>query len=383
MVTDLGSQNGTFVDGQQVPRTRRRRSQRVLRVGDSLLVPCADVRPFERAACSVVDGFVRGPAMQALLDEVDARGDASATSCTCAARAAPARRASRARSTAPAARARGPLRAPSTAPRSRRRSPSACCSAPRRGAYSGADATPPATSRRPTAARCSSTRSRELDAGGAGQAAARARDRARCCRSARRKPRKVDFGFVLGDQQGSARARRRRRAARGSVLPHRAARGDAAAAAQSARGDPALSRELPAVAPALAAHVSLVEQCLLRPWPGNVRELLAEVRAARAGRAQPRAHRVERAPPGADRRQRVRRRGATRRAPPQTRRRRAEAHAAGRRRVAASASRRRCAPNAGNVAGTARALGLHRTQLRRLLERHDIATDDNSSDSDE
>jgi transcriptional regulator with GAF, ATPase, and Fis domain len=31
--------------------------------------------------------------------------------------------------------------------------------------------------------------------------------------------------------------------------------------------------------------------------------------------------------------------------------------------------------NAGNVAATARALGLHRTQLRRLVERHGIALD--------
>jgi transcriptional regulator with GAF, ATPase, and Fis domain len=31
--------------------------------------------------------------------------------------------------------------------------------------------------------------------------------------------------------------------------------------------------------------------------------------------------------------------------------------------------------NAGNVAATARTLGLHRTQLRRLLERYGIAVD--------
>ena len=31
--------------------------------------------------------------------------------------------------------------------------------------------------------------------------------------------------------------------------------------------------------------------------------------------------------------------------------------------------------NGGNVAAAARALGLHRTQLRRLIERHGIAVD--------
>jgi transcriptional regulator with GAF, ATPase, and Fis domain len=38
--------------------------------------------------------------------------------------------------------------------------------------------------------------------------------------------------------------------------------------------------------------------------------------------------------------------------------------------------------NAGNVAATARALGLHRTQLRRLLERHGIEVDA-AADSDD
>jgi transcriptional regulator of acetoin/glycerol metabolism len=32
----------------------------------------------------------------------------------------------------------------------------------------------------------------------------------------------------------------------------------------------------------LLAHIELVEQCLLRPWPGNVRELLTELRCAAA-----------------------------------------------------------------------------------------------------
>ena len=38
---------------------------------------------------------------------------------------------------------------------------------------------------------------------------------------------------------------------------------------------PLIAAELGKLSPSLIAHVSLVEQCLLRPWPGNVRELLA------------------------------------------------------------------------------------------------------------
>src|SRR6476661_1537792 len=62
-VTDLGSQNGTFVDGERVGERATVPLHRVVRVGDSLLVPYADITPFTRHGVRVVDGFVRGPAM--------------------------------------------------------------------------------------------------------------------------------------------------------------------------------------------------------------------------------------------------------------------------------------------------------------------------------
>lgn len=44
-----------------------------------------------------------------------------------------------------------------------------------------------------------------------------------------------------------------------------------------------VQRELSAVNPALVAHAKLVEDCCIRPWPGNIRELRSAVRqAARA-----------------------------------------------------------------------------------------------------
>jgi len=105
----------------------------------------------------------------------------------------------------------------------------------------------------------------------------------------------------------------------------------------------------------LVVHPSLVEAALLRPWPGNVRELLAEVRraalAARdAGRSDVRAGDLAAsagqpfaptvAPPA------VRVRGE---------------------RPAAEAVARALADAHGNVTRAARALGLHRNQLRRYL----------------
>jgi transcriptional regulator with GAF, ATPase, and Fis domain len=142
-----------------------------------------------------------------------------------------------------------------------------------------------------------------------------------------------------------------------------------------------IAHQLAALSPAPTAHVSLVEQCLLRPWPGNVRELLTEVHAA-AHAALADGGRVE-----------ARHLAATagsvfggampdaRPAPPERptpvppgpapldgpRRRPPRDDAEWRQRIEESLR-----ANAGNVAGTARALGLHRTQLRRLLERYGI-----------
>lgn len=120
---------------------------------------------------------------------------------------------------------------------------------------------------------------------------------------------------------------------------------------------------------AAAIHASLVELCLLRPWPGNIRELLVEVRSAVQNAAIKSSSRVEgkHLPDGA---------GTVLRSiggvpdfvpeeytPP-----------VGRSVDPAEFARidQALRSHQGNVAGTARALGLHRTQLRRLIERHGI-----------
>jgi transcriptional regulator of acetoin/glycerol metabolism len=41
-----------------------------------------------------------------------------------------------------------------------------------------------------------------------------------------------------------------------------------------------VARELAVTSPSATIHAALIEECLLRPWPGNVRELLAAVRRA-------------------------------------------------------------------------------------------------------
>jgi transcriptional regulator with AAA-type ATPase domain len=127
-------------------------------------------------------------------------------------------------------------------------------------------------------------------------------------------------------------------------------------------------RELAGVGAQLTASATLIEACALRPWPGNVRELMREIRrAAHAASAENEAvvypHHLAReagvpmphAPAASD-------------AP-------GAAGAADAPLVPATAfSDEQIAQaledHGGNVRGTARALGMHRNQLRRWLEKH-------------
>jgi transcriptional regulator with PAS, ATPase and Fis domain len=104
----------------------------------------------------------------------------------------------------------------------------------------------------------------------------------------------------------------------------------------------------------LRVHPSLVEACLLRTWPGNVRELVAEVkqaalRAKSAGRDE-----VTSAELGDD---------AGRSLVPESPR-KVDAESPDDARIA-----RVLADVGGNVTRAAKTLGMHRTQLRRWMER--------------
>jgi DNA-binding NtrC family response regulator len=128
------------------------------------------------------------------------------------------------------------------------------------------------------------------------------------------------------------------------------------------------------VAPTVALHASLVEACLLRAWPGNVRELLAEARnAARAavlaqtqrvkakhldeaaGQAFAEAAPEEAGPPPDDAE-----RSLPSGAPPPS-------GPPSRAQLALVLKR-----VGGNVSAAARELRVHRTQLRRWMDRHGI-----------
>jgi len=116
-----------------------------------------------------------------------------------------------------------------------------------------------------------------------------------------------------------------------------------------------VGREVKNIDRRLIPHVSLVETCLLRQWPGNVRELISEVRTAAQAALflQSPEVRDQHLSPSA---------GWAFAEETRT----AEPPSDLERQVVEKALHEA----AGNVSQAARALGMHRTQLRRLLDRH-------------
>jgi transcriptional regulator with GAF, ATPase, and Fis domain len=122
-----------------------------------------------------------------------------------------------------------------------------------------------------------------------------------------------------------------------------------------------LARELRRVSPELTASVGFVEACALRPWPGNVRELLREVTRA--------AHRaIEAKSDTVEPEHLLDEAGVAMRPGPASPD--APAPRPGMARWSDDEIRRALTDNGGNVRATARALDVHRNQLRRWLEKH-------------
>jgi transcriptional regulator with GAF, ATPase, and Fis domain len=127
-------------------------------------------------------------------------------------------------------------------------------------------------------------------------------------------------------------------------------------------------RAVGGLSPDLTAHSSFVEACLLRHWPGNVRELLAAVRVAGQEAIGLGAHRLEA--------QHLSPRAGMPIEKPDSAARCAllfhppipKSGGPPERSDIESALR----ASGGNISAAARALGLHRTQLTRLLDKYSI-----------
>jgi DNA-binding NtrC family response regulator len=389
-VTDLGSQNGTSADAQPLPAQTPTGLQRLLRVGDSLLVPLADVRPLERHPLRRVDGMVRGAALQALLEEAVRAAKAGGTLHIRGESGSGKEGVAQAFHRA-VAREGGQLVAVN------------CASIPpnlaerllfgaKRGAYSGAESDAAGYVQEADGGTLFLDEVAELDL--AVQAKLlRVLESKELLPLGASKPRKVDFQFCSAthkDLRALVAAEKLR-----EDLYFRIGRPALTLPPLRNRPEeiPALvAEELGRATPPASAHVSLIEQCLLRAWPGNVRELLAEVRAA-AQAAERDGGRVmgQHLSPTAgsafggtgDTMAAATSPAAAASGPftpstPTPRKRMPQVDDDWRRRIQEALR-----VHSGNIAATARALGLHRTQLRRLLERHQIPVADSGSDSDD
>jgi DNA-binding NtrC family response regulator len=369
-VTDLGSQNGTFADGEPVRAGSSSPVQRVVRVGDSLLMPLWDITALERRGVRSVGPFVRGPAMQTLLDEV--------------ARAAQMSAPLHIRGESGTGKEGVALAFHGSASCANRPFVAVNCAAipqniaerllfgAKRGAYSGADTDAVGYIQEANGGTLFLDEIAELDL--AVQAKLlRTLESKEVLPLGAARARKVDFQFCSATNKDL-----RALVAAGKLrddLYFRIGRPEAILPALRDRPEEIaylLAEELQRIAPPLTLHVSLVEQCLLRPWPGNVRELLAEARAAAQSALAAQSQRVTAAhlaagagsafsalPTGDTNPSATRTDGRPKRAP--------AVDEEGRRRIEEALRE-----NDGNVAASARALGLHRTQLRRLLARHEI-----------
>jgi transcriptional regulator of acetoin/glycerol metabolism len=121
-----------------------------------------------------------------------------------------------------------------------------------------------------------------------------------------------------------------------------------------------IEREIRRVDPRLSASVAFVEACALRAWPGNVRELIGEARSAAHRALQTGGLVLETEHLSRDA-------GAHLSSQPPEGDRIAKGPA---RSWTDEAVRKALAEHDGNVRGTARALGMHRNQLRRWLAKH-------------
>ncbi|HEX2686483.1 MAG TPA: sigma 54-interacting transcriptional regulator [Kofleriaceae bacterium] len=291
LVTDLGSQNGTSVDGALIAAHTPTPAQRVIRVGDSLLVPCADVRPIECAGVRRVDGFVRGPAMQSVLEQAAHAARSGTTLHMVAESGAGKEGVAQAfhRAGTRGARAFVSVHC-ATLPHE---TAECLLFGTSRGAHTGSKVDAIGYLQEADGGTLLLDEIAELDL----QVQAkllRVLESKELLPLGGSKPRKVDFALCSASNK-DLRAFVTAGTLREDLYFHI---GRPAVTLPALRNRPEeipalITHELATLLPVPMAHVSLVEQCLLRPWPGNVRELLAEIRtAAQAALLDSRGYRV-------------------------------------------------------------------------------------------
>ncbi len=365
-VEDLGSRNGTAVDGERVRGTFRAAHPRVLRVGDTLFLFVDDLAPFETERVEVRAGVVVGPTLSRAWREIASIALGGDT-LHIGGETGSGKEKAALHFHAAGPSAKGPF------------VPVNCAAIPhalaerllfgaKRGAYSGADTDAEGYVQAADRGVLFLDEVAELDLAVQAKLLRVLESREVTPLGAAR-PQKVDVRICT-----AAHADLKKRVTEGKFredLYFRVAR-------PSVEIPPLRERreEIPYLVAAAttrdkAMHASLLEAALVRPWPGNVRELLVEVREATrvasadatstqvearhfapgAGGSEARAAAdgVERSPSGDDDDARRERERPTREAIVATLR-----------------------THGGNIARAARALVVHRTQLRRWMLRDGI-----------
>ena len=364
IVRDLGSRNGTFVDGVEVKGEITASSPRIIRAADTILLPCADVSTF--LPTTTEEGVVVGWRMRDTLAAVDRAATTSETLLVCGESGTGKELATR-RFHQRGPNAGGPFVAVNCATIPQGLAERLLFGA-KKGAYSGA-----------TADVIGHVLAADggvlfLDEGGELDLQVQAK-----------LLRVIETHEVvaLGATQATRVAVRicvathvqlRRAVSEGRFradLYHRIAPPEVTLPALRDRLDEMAQHmiaEIAAAAPGLTPQAKLVEACMLLPWPGNVRELRRQMRDA-AGRAV--AEHADRVRP-----EHLAPTAGQPMGPPSSRPVAAAPSARPYVRHAQELTRetveRALAEHEGNVSRAARSLGLQRTQLYREIARHSI-----------
>ncbi|WP_437645095.1 sigma 54-interacting transcriptional regulator [Sorangium sp. So ce362] len=353
-ITDLGSRNGTFVDGEQVEEQVFPSLPRLLRIGGTLLRFTADVAPFQRGGVLEHVDEVVGPTLRQTRERIARAGARGETLLLTGPSGSGKELAARAFHAATGR--GGPFVAVNCAAIPEGLAERLLFGA-RRGAYSDANADAEGYVQAAHGGTLFLDEIGELDAS-VQPKLLRVLETREVLALGDTRPRKVEFRLcaaTLRDLQAEVAARRFR-----EDLYYRIGRPEVRIPALTERLEELpwlIAAELRRDGARLAPGVSLVESCALRAWPGNVRELLREVRQAglsahAAGRAVVTASHL--APSaGLDITEVAKRTPA----PVELRR------------IAIEMALRR---EQGNVTRAARSLGMHRNQLRRWLVRHGV-----------
>jgi transcriptional regulator with PAS, ATPase and Fis domain len=353
-VTDLDSRNGTFVDGKRVADETFTRLPRLLRVGQTLFRFTPDIRPFLRATVETTAEGIVGPTLRASRDWINRAAAAGDTLLLTGPSGSGKELAARAYHAAGRF-AAGPFIAVNCAAIPQGLAERLLFGA-RKGAYSGATSDADGYVQAADRGTLFLDEVAELDIG-VQPKLLRVLEMREVLTLGAAHPKKVDLqvcAATLKDLRAEVSAGRFR-----EDLYYRIGQPEVRLPSLIERLEelPALAAsELQRADPRLVPSSGFLEACALRAWPGNVRELLREVRqAARAaldgGRTVVDAKDLS---PTAG--EEISNESRSPQQPELSR----EAIEAGLKR------------EQGNVTRAARALGMHRNQLRRWLTRHNV-----------